>query len=281
MSKHCSLTAQWDITDPESKVVGSEEYGVADLTEAEVKAAKEELQDKGMITKFKQQDKMYSDPIYNNQIYCLTSFIPTKGATPDEQGVFGFMKVRGCFFTQEEADQRAEYIIRNVDSYHRIQTAYTGKPFPICADTKKYVKDTNAVDIRKKATETISEDIKQKRLDEKREIDDIKEREKKLLDSTGEDYKEPPEDAYTTLMVKKANLVWNYTELRDKMQKIKENIIKVRKEIADMDEENPKYKEDYFERYMNARKHAGLSVETSQENFMKYLVSDKEAELDF
>lgn len=280
MSTHNSLTAKWDITDPESRVVGSE-YGVAELTEEEVKAAKEELQDKGMLEKFRQQDKFYSDPIYNNQIYSLHSFIPTKGAKPDEHGVFGFMKCRGTFFTQEEADQRAEWIIRNVDSYHKIQTSYTGKPFPVCADTKKYVRDTNAVDIRKKATETISQDIKEKRLEEKRTMKEIKEREKNLLENTGEDFKEDPEDMYTTLMVKKANLVWTYVETRNKMEQMKMNIIKVRKEIAEMDEEDPSLKEQYFDRYMEARKESGLSEEVTQDNFMKFLVSDKEANLDF
>lgn len=280
MSTHNSLTAKWDITDTESKVVGSE-YGVAVLTEDEVKYAKDELLDKELLSKFRQQDKFYSDPIYNNQLYSLHSFIPTKGAKPDEHGVFGFMKCRGTFFTQEEADQRAEWIIRNVDSYHTIQTSYTGKPFPICADTKKYVQDTNAVDIRKKATETISQDIKHKRYEEKRTMQEIKEKEKKLLESTGEDFKEDPEDVYTTLMVKKANLVWTYVETRDKMKQMRENIIKTRKEIDDMDKEDSSLKEQYYERYMQARKESGLSEEVTNDNFMKFLVSDKEADLDF
>lgn len=280
MSTHNSLTAKWDITDTESKVVGSE-YGVAVLTEDEVKYAKEELLDKELLSKFRQQDKFYSDPIYNNQLYSLHSFIPTKGAKPDEHGVFGFMKCRGTFFTQEEADQRAEWIIRNVDSYHTIQTSYTGKPFPICADTKKYVQDTNAVDIRKKATETISQDIKDKRYEEKRTMQEIKEKEKKLLESTGEDFKEDIEDVYTTLMVKKANLIWTYVETRDKMKQMRENIIKTRKEINDMDKEDSSLKEQYYERYMQARKESGLSEEVTNDNFMKFLVSDKEADLDF
>jgi hypothetical protein len=281
MSTHHSLSAKWDIEE-DSKVVGSE-YGVAELTEEEVKHAKEELIDDGMIQKFRRQDKFYADPIYNNQIYCLTSFVPTKGAQPDEHGVFGFMKVRGTFFTQDEANQRAEWIIRNVDSYHKIQTAYTGKPFPVCADTRKYVKETATVEIRKKASETISEDIKTKREEEKREVQDIKDREKKLLESTGEDAKEEPHDHYTTLQVKKANLVWTYIETRKKMEQMKENILKARKEIAEMDAEDPAYQEEYYERYMRARKEAGLptDIDPNENNFIKYMAKDAEEELGF
>ena len=40
------------------------------------------------------------------------------------------IKVRGSYETEDEADARAETLIRTVDSYHKIFTAFVGKPFP-------------------------------------------------------------------------------------------------------------------------------------------------------
>jgi len=277
---HNSLTALWDVEQPDSIVVGSN-YGVAELTEDEVKHAKEELIDHGMLSKFRQQDKFYSDPIHNSQVYCLHSFVPTKGAKPDDHGVFGFMKCRGTFFNQGEADDRAEWIIRNVDSYHKIHTSYVGRPFPVCADTTKYVADTNSVDIRKKATETISQDIRAKKEEERAEIVDMKQREKRLLEENKEDFKEEPIEVYTRMQVKRANLVWTYISTQKKMAEMKESILKTRKEIAEMDAESDAYKEEYMEKYKQARREAGLPEEATEDNFIQYMAKDCEEELGF
>lgn len=282
MSTHNSLTAQWDIKE-DSVVVGSQYGASSTLSENEVKLAKEELLDDELISKFKKQEKYYADPLYNNQTYCLHSFVPTAGATPDKEGVYGFMKCRGTFFSQEESDTRAEWLIRNVDSYHAIQTAYVGRPFPVCKDSRKYTKETNSVDIRKKAVDTVSKDLKSKREEEQRDIKDIKEREKHLIESTGEDAKEDPQDQYTTLQVKRANLVWTYVETRKKMDQMKESILKTRREIAEMDKEDSSYRDDYYEHYMKARREAGLPTDPdpSENNFIKYMAMDAEEELGF
>lgn len=270
MNEHCSLTAPHDVQE-HSVAIGSHE-GFRDLTNEESKIAVSELVDSDLTQKFPRQDKFYADPIYNNQIYCLHSFIPSKGAKPDDQGLFGFMKCRGTFFTTEEANQRAEWIIRNADSYHNIQTAYTGRPFPIAANFKKYVQETHEVDIRKKTVQTVSEDIRQKKLDEKKEMDDIKEREKNLLEESKDDYVPDPIERYTTLRVKKANLVWTYIKTQKKMDEMKESILRTRREIDEMDQEDSSYMEDYYEKYLQARKDAGIPDE--DDSFIKYMVED-------
>lgn len=270
-----SLTAPWD-RDPNNAPVQASR-GVV-LTEEQVQHAVSENSDTGIVDKFPKVDRLYADPIYNNQMYCLHSFVPSKGAKPDDHGVFGFMKCRGSCHTMTEANQRAEDIIRNIDSYHQIQTCYSGRPFPVCADTKKFVQETHEVDIRKKAVETISEDIKQKRREEKQEIDDIKEREQNLLNTTGENYEQEPMEIYITLRVKKANLVFTYKETQKKIVEMRESIKKAHAEITQMESEDTIYREQYREKYMNARKNAHIP-ETSEDNFMNYMGED--IELDF
>lgn len=273
-----SLTAPWDKTEEQKQSISQS----VSLTNEQVDQAVPVLYDTSFTDKFPRSDKMYADPIYNNQVYCLHSFVPSKGAQPDEHGVFGFMKFRGAFQTIEEANQRAEFLIRHVDSYHNIQTGYAGRPFPVCYDTKKFVKETKEVDIRKQAMETISGDIQEKRLQEKKEIEEMKEREKKLLEESKAaqegTYEQDPMEVYIMLHVKKANLIFTYKETQQKMEQMKKSLKNTWKEIVEMDEQHPTFSKEYYERYMNARKVAGIPKE-SQDNFMNYMGDD--IKLDF
>jgi hypothetical protein len=266
-----SLTAPWDRASETSRVVRS----TTPLSDAETQAAVETLQ----FGSFPAYERGYKDPIYENQVYCLHSFVPSKGATPDSEGVFGFMKCRGTFFNIQEANDRAEFLVRNVDSYHDIQTSYVGRPFPVCKDTKKFVKETVEVDIKTKAVKTISDDIKQKKADEKKMISDIKEREERLLEQTRPDYEEPPLETYTTLQVKKANLVFTYVETQKKLREMRKKIQEAYREIRAFDEKHPECKEEYFDNYMQARKAAHIPDEHITNNFTRYLLED--ADLDF
>jgi hypothetical protein len=244
------------------------------LTEEEVDIAMKTLNDTSFVDKFPKIERQYADPAISLQTYGLVSFVPSKGATPDKDGVFGFAKIRGNYASQPEANERAEYIIRNVDSYHKIFQAYVGRPFPITVD-EKYCANTEEVDIRKKATETISEDVKAKRDYQKKEIDEIKEREKRLLEEAKSDYEEDPFEKYVTLRVKKAQLVWGYKNTMDQLNKMKDVIIKTRVDITEQDALNPDFSSKHYDRYMSARKDAGLPDDmNTEDNFIKYLCED-------
>lgn len=241
------------------------------LSDEEVKEAVKSLYVSTFVEKFSRSEKLYADPIYSNQVYCLHSFVPAKGAKPNEKGVYGMVKIRGCFPSVEEANERAEYLIRNVDSYHNIITGYVGRPFPLAFDTKKFVSETNEVDIKQQAVETISSELKSKREKDKRELEEIKEREKKLHEDVAKE--QDPYDYYTTLKVKKAQLSWTYIETKKKMDQMKESIIKAREEIIKLDSENPEYSEEYMDRYRRAREESGLK-EDSDSSFMRYMAED-------
>ena len=244
------------------------------LTESEIEIAVKTLSDTSLTDKFPRIERQYADPAIPLQTYSLISFIPSKGATPDNDGVFGFAKIRGNFASQQEANERAEYIIRNIDSYHKIFQAYVGRPFPITVD-EKYCANTEEVDIRKKATETISEDVKSKRDYQKKEIEEIKEREKRLLEEGKPDYQEDPFDRYVTLRVKKAQLVWGYKNTMEQLNKMKDVIVKTRLDIIEQDGLHPDFNTKHYDRYMTARKDAGLSDDmNTEDNFIKYLCED-------
>lgn len=277
-----STPIQSSLTSPADRVPNPENVsynlGVT-LTEEDVKQAMAEQNVNVFTRRFPKVEKFYADPVIHGQVYSLVSFVPSRGSTPDKDGVFGMLKVRGTFATEDEAMLRAEYLVRNVDSYHSIYHTYVGRPFPLAA-TNKYISDTVEIDIKKKVTEETSAQIRQKRDAERQTIKEIEEKEKELLSDVAKKPEEiDPVDTYTELRVKKAQLSWTYLETLKKMNEMKANIIKARQELVQMDADHPECREEYMTRYKEARKKSGLPE--TDESFMKYLGDDLEADLGF
>lgn len=221
-----------------------------------------------------QVDKYYADPKIYGQNICLVSFIPSSGASPDKDGIYGMMKVRGVYATDEEANERAEFIIRNVDSYHEIFHANVGRPFPV-TESNDFANTVKSIDIRKKTTELISEDILNKKRQEKEEMMGIQEREKKLLDESEKAQKGEKMDVYDeyiTMNVKRAQLLWTYKETMDKINQMKGSYEEAVNRIKELDEEHPEYKDQYKEKYMEARRQAGIPDD--QNSFVEYMALD-------
>ena len=185
-----------------------------DLTTEETTNAIEDLVVKDFVKKYPATERTFADPSITGQRLCLVTFVPSVDAKPDKDGVYGMFKVRGSYETEEECDARAEQLIREVDSYHKIQHAYVGKPFP-ATTSSKWAADHTEVDIKKKSTEVISKDIKKQRMEDKKEIEEIKERERKLMEDVEKDF--DPYERYIELRVKKAQLIWTYIEQQRQM----------------------------------------------------------------
>lgn len=271
------MNSDWELqnslTSPADKVNGAQTtYNLSSITlsEEDVKNAKKDLIVNDFLYKFPRFERFYADPQLQNQNYGLLSFVPSKGATPDSDGVYGMLKIRGTFATEDEAMLRAEFLIRNCDSYHSIYNTYVGRPFPLSVN-KKYISDTTEVDIKKKIVDSTSSEIRKKRDEERQTMKEIEEREKELLADV-EKKEDDPYDHYTELMVKKAQLSWTYHETSKKMDEMKKNIIKAREEITKMNDENSDYHKQYMDRYMEARKKAGLP--TDDNSFIKYMAED-------
>jgi hypothetical protein len=248
--------------------------GHRNLTEEEVTDALTELNNSKFVSKFLRVERRYADPVEPMQRIGLISFVPAKGATPNDKGIYGFAKLRGNYPTEQEANERAEVLIRTVDSYHQIYHAYVGRPFP-CTVSSDFSDETSEIDLRKSMTDSVSHSIKQKKNSESQQIKEIEEREKELLEDAKKE-EEDPIDFYTTLRVKKAQVTWTYLETQKKMDQMKETIIKTRDEITKMESEDNGYAEQYFKKYCDARTETGLDNSTNQDTFMKFLVEDVE-----
>uniref|UniRef100_A0A6C0EK07 Uncharacterized protein n=1 Tax=viral metagenome TaxID=1070528 RepID=A0A6C0EK07_9ZZZZ len=269
--KENTLTAPSD-KNPDTKL--EIEQGLPPLTNEQAKEAVKELSDTSFVERFPAVERRYADPPIDMQKVGLISFVPAKGAKPNEKGVYGFAKLRGNYATPEEASERAEHLIRNVDSYHQIYHTFVGRPFPL-TNSSDYSKEVERIDLRKETASAIAEDVKKKREKEQREIEEIKEREKELLEDVKKD-KENIDDHYTTLHVKKAQLTWTFVETSKKLKQMVGLIAKARHEINVLDQENSELREKYMEKYIDARRRAGLPTDgvDTEESFMKYLVED-------
>ena len=227
-----------------------------------------------------QVDRYFADPNQFGQNIALVSFIPSSGAKPDKDNIYGMMKVRGVYGTEEEANERAEFIIRNIDSYHEIFHCKVGRPFPI-TDSNEFANTVKSIDIRKKTTELISEDILNKKRQEKEEMMGIEQREKQLLEESKkaqEGQKMDIFDEYITMNIKRAQLLWTYKETQDKLKQMKESYLSSIERIKEIDLEHPEYKDQYKEKYMEARRQAGIPDEKN--SFVEYLALDINTEWD-
>jgi hypothetical protein len=244
------------------------------LTVDQTKLAMEDLNDKTILNSYPKIERRLADPVVYGQHVGLLSFVPAKGATPNERGIYGYAKLRGNFEDDERADKHAEKIIREVDSYHRIFHAHVGKPFPL-VDGSTYSSEVRDIDLKKDINESYSEDVKKKREQEQKDIEDIQRREQELLDDVKR-VEQPTDDVYTSLRVKKAQLTWTYAETEKKMINMCTLIAKARKEIEDMEASNPELRNVYMKKYIDAQKAIGASEERirNDTSFMKYMVED-------
>jgi len=224
--------------------------------------------------KFAQVDRYYADPLQINQKIALFSFIPSKEAKPDKDGIYGMAKIRGIYATEEEANERAEFLIKNVDSYHEIFHSFVGRPFPITTSDKFSLEIKN-IDIRKKTTDIICEDILDKKRKEKQEMKEIADKEKKLLEESKRAINNEPQDVfeeYITENVKRAQLIWTFQETKKKLDQMKETFKSATLKIRELNDLHPDFQDKYKDKYMEARRESGIPDDN--DSFIKFLGLD-------
>jgi len=237
--------------------------------EEAVAAHKELTQYKFVNLQFPRTRKLRTDPDLPNQKIALISFIPSTGATPDSDGCFGVAKIRGCFSNVEEADDWSQNLIRNYDSYSAIDFVHVGKDFPIMADNTAYVTETREVDIRKVIDKTTKEYVERKRHEEKKEIEDIQERQKKLSEAPKEVENKDDIEYYIQLRVKKASALMRQDEAAKVMGQCKKVNEKTNAILSEIEEKHPEFASQYLEKYESALKDSG--IDAAQNPLIKYM----------
>lgn len=266
---------QSSLTSPNDKTTEFVKSRADPLTPSETEIAAKTLIENNTIGDFAKVERRFCDPDIPGQKFCLHSFIPSKGAKPDSLGIYGMIKIRGTYGSVEEASDKAEDLVKNHDSYHKIYTGFVGKPMPI-TESSEFSAKIDEIDIQKEISSTVRDDIKAKRAFEKKQVDEIREREKSLKEEVEQEANDPYEK-YTCLCVKRAQTIWGYFEHKKKMDELIDVFNNTVKEIKEMDNEDSDYKEKYVHRYKDARKRAGIPEDKNDISFMKYLTKDIES----
>lgn len=185
-----------------------------------------------------------------------------------KQIIKGVAKIRGAFFTSLEAEQKAEEIIKDVDSTNSIFTCLIGTPFPLV--TEGFSDELNEVDLQNQTEHTISQNVREKRRKDQKEMNELKQQQDELMQDVTMDPAAKEEENYVTNRVKLAALKNEIASHENKIKEcinLKNNCAKL---LLDMKSKNPEYEETYMEKYITARKNANIP-DDDEEGLMKFM----------
>lgn len=238
------------------------------LSENELDEALEKL-----VRNWPQVEKRWADPPINNQTYCSFSFMPSTGATPDKDGLYGYMKIRGAFANETDRDAYAETIINTVDSYHAIHHGMMGHPLPLVNDNDdRYCLEVESVGLKEKIQNDMSKDVKILRDKEKDFVEESKKRAQKNREKEEEEMKGniDNEEKYVTLRVKRANLIFTLYQMLTGMKRYKDTLNQTIEILDEMDQKNPSFSQTFLARYNKAAEEAGIPTEKN--HIIRYMV---------
>jgi Family of unknown function (DUF5832) len=233
-----------------------------------VKLSGDQLDDalEKLVRSYPPVEKRWADPVLAGQLFCSVSFVPARGAKPDDDGLFGLLKVRGTFATEEERDCRAEMIINDVDSYHAITHGHVGQPLPITYDDDdRYALDVTNVALKKKIQETLTADMVERKEKERKDLDEAKARSKEMekKQDTATQQLEDNAEKYTALRVKRSNMIFAIYEMMKKLKQYKDTLTQTIHVIEKMDKEYPQFQTEFIDRYNSAAAKAGISSKSN------------------
>jgi hypothetical protein len=211
------------------------------------------------VDKYLKVDRKYNDPDINGQTYSLFSFTPSSTATPDQHGLYGFVKVRGTFPRLEEAEEKAKELIQKF-STNKIFVCKTGTPTPL-QEGLNNTENIVEIDDAKRDADCVrfQELAKEQGLKEQQAMEEIKQQEEKLKRDVQQDPNDKePLQIYLELIHKRATCAYLYTQHKEKLEETKNIIIAAREKIADMDIEHPELKEEYMEHYQESCRKNGI-----------------------
>jgi hypothetical protein len=183
--------------------------------------------------------------------------------------VKGIAKIRGAYMSQQEADQRAEEIVREVDSTNSIFMCVIGMPFPLVSEG--FAEEIREIDIRKETENAISQNVRKQRMKEKKEMEEIKMREEDLMRNAEKDPNVDDADNYTAQRVKLSHLRYSIEQHVKKHAECVDNEKRCVSWLLDMKTRHPEFEEMYMEKYMAGRKAAYIPDDHIPEGFMRYM----------
>lgn len=243
------------------------------LSYEQTDTAMKELVTTSYIDEFPRVERRYADPKVDLQSIALFSFVPAVGAKPNENGIYGFAKIRGSYPSKKEALEASEDLIRQHDSYHKIFLAYVGRPFPVTLKSD-FSESSDKINVKDDKKNSFSAAIKKKREEERKLADELDERKKQLEEEHLEKKDENPQDYYNNLYVKRAQIKYQKTLANKQVTHMDESIQKIGDEIKELDKDNKDKFKALYETFEQSYKGTNVDMKTIQESFMGELAKD-------
>ena len=232
------------------------------LTEEQVVSAKEEL-----VHNFPRLEKLPIDPSLTGQKYCSHSFI---FFDEPKDGVYGLIKCRGNFPTEQALVKNTENIIRNVDTLHSISEGYVGHwQFLTNNDLCSMV--TEQLDLKNESDESANKRVENAvKLFDEHLIDeaekertmreDILKRTDRLLEESSKREDKTSLDYYTKQRVKRDAIADYIKDVDSARTDCEEKLRNVEEIITQLDEEHPDYTNEWHDLLWVARKQVGIEL---------------------
>ena len=134
-----------------------------------------------------------------------------------------------------------------------------------------FAEETSEIDLQQQTEHAISQNVKDKRQKDKKEMDEIRQRQEDLKKDINKPINESNEDEYIEHRVKLAHLRYAIQEHAKKGRECIELEKKCVQWLLDMNNKHPEFETNYIEKYMNARRDAQIPESYDCEGFMKYL----------
>lgn len=225
-----------------------------ELTDEQTDAAFKEL-----VVRFPKVERLPVDPPVAGQNYGLFSF---KFLPKPVNGVYGFLKFRGAFATQQEWESHAKNIIRTVDSKHHLWPYQQGRWMPITTN-EEFAQETLEVSQQ----EELSNIYNQRETDEQKQqaakVREIKSRERKLMEEARRKELDKSTLDYYAQQVMKVQQLESWLE---QMRKRKRDMLKAlqagNEEIKRIDGEHPEYADQVDEKIKQIKRDVGLDEDT-------------------
>ncbi len=226
---------------------------MSELTDAQVEAAFNEN-----VIKFPKIEKLPIDPPIAGQNYGLFSF---KFLSKPINGVHGFLKFRGAFNDEDQWTRHAKYLIRSIDSKHKIWPFEQGKWMPITTN-EEFAKDVLEVTQQEEVKQIYNQQESDEHKQAKQNVQEIKAREKKLREEVMR--KTPDTDSldYYAQQVMKMQQLESWLET---MRKRKRDMIKslnaTKEEINRVEGVHPDYQDQVTDKINAIKQEIGLETD--------------------
>lgn len=213
---------------------------------------------KELIVKFPKVERLAVDPPLAGQNWGLFSF---KFLPKPVNGVYGFLKFRGAFATENEWTAHAKTLIRTVDSKHHIWPYQQGRWMPITTN-EDFAKETLEVAEQEELTNIFNNQETDDQKKQAQRVREIKQREQKLMEEAKKKYVDKGTlDYYAQQAMKLQQLEGWLEQMRKRKRDMLKALKAAREEMDRIEVEHPEYKDQVERKIREIKEDIGLDAD--------------------